>query len=184
MGFETDIVERASFGVSDTLSGVFDFGVFQPKVTSDFAQKWALTDAVENSLPVSQEKPLLVDRAKPKDVKQLRPEGVGTVLQVLEGRVVSVSYEEQTMEAHLTPKIGQVEDHVAEIDLGWVNQQDKDLIQPGAVFYITVSKIITKAGNVQSLNELRFRRRPVWSRRQVETIKAEAESFWNSFNSI
>jgi len=71
--------------------------------------------------------------------------------------------------------MGQVPRHSAEIDLEWVSDQDKDLVRPGAVFYLTLFKR-TKRGSVENAQELRFRRRPSWSLNQLKRIEESAPS--------
>lgn len=96
-----------------------------------------------------------------------------SVIQVWEGRVLSVDLQSGVMSVLLSARIGQVSDHTAEIDLQWVADQDRDLVQPGAVFYLTLFKRLRR-GSVENAQELRFRRRPAWSRQQIQRIQADA----------
>lgn len=95
-----------------------------------------------------------------------------SVIQLWEGRVLSVDPQNEVMGVLLSAKIGQVPDHTGEIDLQWVSDQDRDLVQPGAVFYLTLFKQVRR-GSVQNAQELRFRRRPAWSRSQVQRIQVD-----------
>ena len=79
------------------------------------------------------------------------------------------------MMAKLHAKIGTIADHSGEIDLEWVADQDADLVCPGAVFYLTLYKKRKKGGMIENSQELRFRRRPSWSRQQIASIDAVAE---------
>lgn len=97
------------------------------------------------------------------------------VIQVWEGTVLSVDRTSQSMVAKLHAKLGVIPDHTGEIDFEWVADQDADLISPGAVFYLTLYKKRKKGGTVENSQELRFRRRPSWSRRQVSSLDAVAE---------
>lgn len=96
------------------------------------------------------------------------------VLQLWEGRVLSVDDDTQSMRALLSAKMGQVPDHTAQIELQWVSEQDLDLVKPGAVFYLTLYKQVRR-GNIKNSQELRFRRRPSWSQHQIQQIRAEAQ---------
>ncbi|MCM8622918.1 MAG: hypothetical protein NFW16_14575 [Candidatus Accumulibacter sp.] len=96
-----------------------------------------------------------------------------SVIQIWEGRVLSVDLQSDVMSVLLSAKIGQVSDHTAEIDLQWVADQDRDLVQPGAVFYLTLFKRLRR-GSIENAQELRFRRRPAWSRQQIQRIQTDA----------
>jgi len=96
-----------------------------------------------------------------------------SLIQIWEGRVVKVDEENRTMEVRLNAKIGQVPEHAGEIDLQWVSEQDKDLVQPGAIFYLTLSRRV-KRGGIENNQELRFRRLPSWTKRQVAQVGREA----------
>lgn len=96
-----------------------------------------------------------------------------SVIQIWEGRVLSVDLQSDVMSVLLSARIGQVSDHTAEIDLQWVADQDRDLVQPGAVFYLTLFKRLRR-GSVENAQELRFRRRPTWSRQQIQRIQTDA----------
>jgi hypothetical protein len=97
------------------------------------------------------------------------------VIQVWEGTVLSVDRENKSMVAKLHAKIGAIADHSGEINLEWVADQDVDLVCPGAVFYLTLYKKRRKGGTIENSQELRFRRRPSWSRQQIASIETIAE---------
>lgn len=95
-------------------------------------------------------------------------------VQLWEGVVKNVDAAESTMTTLLTDKLGGIDDHIAEISLEWVSGQDRDLVQPGAVFYLTLYKEISLAGTCKNSQELRFRRLPNWSKKEVQGFSAEA----------
>ena len=95
--------------------------------------------------------------------------GDSTPLQIWEGKVRSFDLSKGVMHVFLDAKMGELPRHSAEIDLEWVSDQDKDLLKPGAVFYLTLFKR-TKRGSIQNSQELRFRRRPSWSESQLKRI--------------
>ena len=93
-------------------------------------------------------------------------------LQIWEGTVLDVNRAAGVMQVLLDAKIGQMPRHTGEIDLEWVDDQDQDLVRPGAVFYLTLFKR-TKP-SVENAQELRFRRRPSWSAAQLKQIEEDA----------
>jgi hypothetical protein len=96
------------------------------------------------------------------------------VIQLWEGRVLDVDRQHEVMSVSLTAKMGQIPEHTAEIELQWVSEQDLDLVVPGAIFYLTLYKK-TRRGSIQNSQELRFRRRPSWTKQQVQKIYSDAE---------
>ncbi|MES9934906.1 MAG: hypothetical protein ABW153_00600 [Sedimenticola sp.] len=101
-----------------------------------------------------------------------------TDIQVWEGRVDSI--EKNKMSVRLSDKHCILSDRAAMISLEWVAEQDKDLVKPGAVFYLTLYKETTRS-KVKNSQELRFRRLPNWSSAQIERIRAEAEDMKSLF---
>lgn len=97
-----------------------------------------------------------------------------TVIQLWEGRVLEVDLQNGVMQVLLTAKLIRIAEHTAEIELQWVSEQDRDLVVAGAVFYLTLYKQ-TRHGSVKNSQELRFRRRPVWTKRQVQKIYEDAD---------
>jgi len=95
------------------------------------------------------------------------------VIQLWEGKVLRVDYELAVMEVSLEAKMGSIPPHSAEIELQWVSDQDRDLVEPGAVFYLTLFKR-TKHGSIENTQELRFRRLPAWTRQQVARVHEDA----------
>jgi hypothetical protein len=101
-------------------------------------------------------------------------EALTVPLQVWEGRVQSVNRNLQTMEVFLSSRFGGYDAHTGEIDLQWVSDQDKELVIPGAVFYLTLFKR-SKKGTVENSQELRFRRQPNWTKYQLKRISESAD---------
>lgn len=97
------------------------------------------------------------------------------VIQLWEGRVLDVDRQHDLMTVLLTAKNSQIPEHTAEIELQWVSEQDRDMVVSGAVFYLTLYKQ-TRHGSITNSQELRFRRRPSWTRQQIQKIYAEADS--------
>lgn len=94
-------------------------------------------------------------------------------IQIWEGRILEVDEENSMMKVLLSAKIGVMADHTADIELQWVAEQDRDLVIPGAVFYLSLFKQLRR-GSVQNSQELRFRRLPAWTSKQLADIKKSA----------
>lgn len=103
-------------------------------------------------------------------------------IQVWEGTVIEVNRPAGVMRVLLDAKIGQLPRHTGEIDLEWVDDQDQDLVRPGAVFYLTLFKR-TKP-SVENAQELRFRRRPSWSAAQLTHIEKDAAMLLSKMKSL
>lgn len=112
-------------------------------------------------------------------VERILPVKVGplaTVIQIWEGIVSNVDLEQNQMTVKLNDRQGIVPSHTAQIGLDWVVRQDMDLVRPGAVFYWTIYKE-TKTTTIRHSQEIRFRRLPNWTSKQVATIYSKADAF-------
>lgn len=115
--------------------------------------------------------------AAPKPAICLITDGAdAVVIQVWEGTVTSIDFQQMLMSARLAAKMGEVPEHTGEISLEWVAPQDMDLVAPGSVFYLTLFKRRKQGGTLENSQELRFRRRPAWSVQEVEQVNTMAES--------
>ena len=95
-----------------------------------------------------------------------------TPLQIWEGTVLDVDNGAGVMHVLLNAKMSAMPRHTADIELEWVSDQDRDLVSPGAVFYLTLFKR-TKP-SVENAQELRFRRRPAWLQTQIRKVERDA----------
>lgn len=103
-------------------------------------------------------------------------------IQIWEGTVVEVDTGQGIMHVLLDAKMGDIPRHSGEIDLEWVSDQDKDLVVPGAVFYLTLFK--RTLPSVENTQELRFRRRPSWSSEQLRQIEQDAAVLSSKMKSL
>jgi len=101
-------------------------------------------------------------------------------LQIWEGRVLYVDHARKLMGVMLTGKLNPVPEHTGEIDLEWVSEQDAELVKPGAVFYLTLFKR-WKRTTVENSQELRFRRMPYWTKRQLLQVEEDARMLRSKF---
>lgn len=139
---------------------------------------------VEESRSVADE--TIASRVRQLDLSQYQPlpvpdpmsystEEDAAVVQTFEGTVLDVDQEQDLMHVSLHAKLGDLADHVADIELESVLPQDRDLVRPGAVFYLTLYKRRKSGGTIVNAEDLRFRRRPAWSQEGVAAINAAAE---------
>jgi len=99
------------------------------------------------------------------------------VLQIWEGTVLDVDFDQEVLRALLHPKgRGDIDDHVGDIHFVWVMEQDRDLLKPGAVFYLTLYKSRKPGGTIVNAQELRFRRLPAWTSRQISKANELADA--------
>lgn len=96
-------------------------------------------------------------------------------IQIWEGKVLNVEPGRKVMSVLLNAKIGDIARHTATIDLEWVSDQDRDLVIPGAVFYLTLYKRTKRGGSIENSQELRFRRLPSWTQKDLDRIEMDME---------
>ncbi len=99
-----------------------------------------------------------------------------SIVRIWEGVVLDFDEKLETLHVQLHAMSDDVPDHVGEISLDLVSEQDRELVKAGAVFYLTIFNQRRAGGTIVNSQELQFRRRPAWTRQQVQTIKATAES--------
>jgi hypothetical protein len=69
----------------------------------------------------------------------------------------------------------------AEIPLEAVTPDDLELLQPGAIFYWTIGYDISPSGTRKRASEVRFRRLPAWTKKDVERIRSRATELFELF---
>lgn len=107
---------------------------------------------------------------------------LAAVIQIWEGVVTYVDDVSKVMTVKLTDRQGLVPEHTADVGLDWVVEQDLDLVRPGAVFYWTIYKE-TKKSTIKHSQEIRFRRLPDWTEKQISSIKENGLALMKKFSS-
>ena len=101
------------------------------------------------------------------------PQGRFELLQKWEGAVLRV--EDASFVARLcdltTPDAS---DEEATFEIDEISDGDLELLQPGAVFYLSVGYSISLAGQKERSAQFRFRRLPAWSRAAMKRIEARS----------
>lgn len=104
--------------------------------------------------------------------KWLPPRDRFLALQEWEGVVIET--QEEVFVARLTDQRGAEGDDEAEIWLDEVAAEDRDLVVPGAIFYWSIGYLDRPSGR-QRVSQIRFRRLPAWSQRELAEAEAEAQ---------
>lgn len=107
-----------------------------------------------------------------------------TPLQIWEGTVLNVNFEDNVMNVLLNAKMEQVPKHTADIDFEWVSDQDMDLVRPGAIFYLTLYKRTKQGGSIENSQELRFRRLLSWSPMELKRIEEQASTLLSKMTTL
>jgi hypothetical protein len=69
----------------------------------------------------------------------------------------------------------------AEIPIEEVTPDDLELLQPGAVFYWTIGYDISPSGTRRRASQLKFRRLPAWTRKDIERVQSRAAELFELF---
>ena len=92
-------------------------------------------------------------------------------IQKWEGYVIDV--DQDVFRARIAPIKGEGPEQEAEIYIEEVTEDDRALIEPGAVFYWSIGYLDRPSGRLRA-SILRFRRLPAWSKRELENADAGA----------
>jgi hypothetical protein len=65
---------------------------------------------------------------------------------------------------------------VAEIPLSEISKADQSLVKEGGIFYWVIGYESTKGGQLRRVSEIRFRRFPAWTQRDLDIIKSRAKT--------
>lgn len=95
-------------------------------------------------------------------------------LQGWEGVVEEVS--DRTFTARLFDLSRPEIEEVAEFEVAEVFEDDRSLLEPGAVFYWDIGYLETPGGRRRA-SEIRFRRLPAWTQEELDAAKKEAAEF-------
>jgi hypothetical protein len=93
-------------------------------------------------------------------------------IQRWEGYVLDVT--EDSFRARLMTIEGEGPTQEAEILLEELVQEDRKLVEPGAVFYWSIGYLDRPSGRLR-ISSIRFRRLPAWTSRELEKARAEAK---------
>ena len=140
----------------------------------------SLTAGTEFARSVDTQREFAASKVVANDLPESRADVAPLV--VWEGIVVKVDEKARVIQVQLDAKIGQMPRHTADIDFGSIAPQDQELVRPGAVFYLTLYK--RARPSVENIEELRFRRRPSWSRTQLGRIDKDASEILSKMKAL
>lgn len=100
-------------------------------------------------------------------------------IQKWEGHVTRVG--QDTFHARLVPIKGVGSDQEAEIYLDEIKEEDHSLIELGAVFYWSIGYLDRPSGRLRA-SLIRFRRLPVWTKREIKKATARATKLKDLFD--
>lgn len=88
-----------------------------------------------------------------------------------EGVVLDLRQGEGVMSVLLRSKSGSEPDHTCDISLKVVSEDDGDLVEPGAVFYLEQTRH-QRRRTISLAQTLSFRRLPAWSKSMLDSVAA------------
>lgn len=91
------------------------------------------------------------------------------------GRVDAISSEDQTFEAIVSSTTRECGDETAEFTFDELSDDDKELVAIGAVFYWSVGYQVEPSAQRSTVSNIRFRRLPVWTRKELEAAENKAK---------
>ena len=77
---------------------------------------------------------------------------------------------------------GGIDTHVAEIPFSEVTQDDRPLVQHGAIFYLTIYRSIAAHGQHERTTRLYFRRLPAWTPTLLRSARQRADRWKKLFH--
>ncbi len=132
-----------------------------------------VADSGSHALDINPPQPLSFSGLQPRSRENYR------ILQKWEGYVTEVEID--VFHAVLSPIVGGGPDLDTEIYIEEVVSGDRHLIEPGAVFYLSIGYLDRPSGR-QRVLLLRFRRLPRWSERDIEDARELAEKLGKLFD--
>ena len=111
-----------------------------------------------------------------------RAADLGVTIQDWEGCVVEIG--DESFSARLLDRTRQidVDTELAEIPLSEVDSGDRELVQLGGIFYLTIRRRILDTGRHGTESRIVFRRLPAWHASTLKKAKAEAETLAEFFD--
>lgn len=175
---------NTSVMISDVPDSSFHSGGFyeKPPYLSELGEA-----AINDTVSLTNNIPTQADRRKqainPKGVsglKLLKQERSFQLLQSWEGRVDEVQEGEMVATIRDKTNPSNPEEGVV-ISLGEVSEEDQKLVRPGAVFYWSIGYEGSPGFPRRRISQIRFRRLPGWTKREIKNAEKKAEEFSGLF---
>jgi len=113
---------------------------------------------------------------------KLKPQSNLIILQKWEGTVIEIDKSKDECRAHLKDLINpENPDEEITFSIEEISESDIDLVKPGAIFYLYIGYEKRPNGQRLRISEIRFRRLPAWTEKEIEEAKKEAEELGELF---
>ncbi len=123
-----------------------------------------------SELKPSPRRPILFPEDQPPE-----PREVFLVLQDWEGSVETIGSETFTARLRDRADDGTYVGEMAELPIADVSEDDQELLQPGAVFYLTVGRLVRESGRRDLVGRIVFRRLPAWTASSFRRAEQRAD---------
>lgn len=124
---------------------------------------------IQSSLPKDAPKPLYQHPVRANDSYKS--------LQKWEGYVVE--NKKDMFIARLIDLTSEGEEEIAEIPIAEISESDLDLLSVGAVFYWNIAYKDSVSGQRERVSTIRFRRLPMWTKKELEDAKEKGRTLFN-----
>ena len=109
-----------------------------------------------------------------------QPADIFVSLQKWEGAVLSVT--KDAFSARLVDQTNPNPEEEAEFSIDELDPDDLELLEPGAIFYWNIGYLDKKSGRIR-ISDIRFRRLPAWTERDLKEAEIAAEELQKYFES-
>ncbi|MFO1349355.1 MAG: hypothetical protein U1F68_01185 [Gammaproteobacteria bacterium] len=133
--------------------------------------------------PISPKDTIVTVRPQPRVILRSvspLPEGNFTIRQSWEGRIISVDENDFTAIISDRTNYNNPDEEVV-IEREELSKDDHELLKPGAVFYWSIGYKDAPGEPRQRVSQIRFRRLPAWSQREIDQASLLASEFAHIF---
>lgn len=103
------------------------------------------------------------------------------IIQQWEGHIEELDDKLKVFRTRLIDLTSGGTDEYSEFPYDEVDQDDYDLMKPGAIFYYTIGKVKLSSGQIKKDSFLKFKRLPRITQTDLDSVKKQADNFYNRF---